>query len=202
MGRFEAVTLALFNAHKPPIRLTDKSSMVAGQLVTARSIKACYRPLYPKPDGTVLTEMEANAEAAAAGGGAEARGKEREENKRNAKKYGALICSQKRLAEVVENLTARDRARIMKAHAHDLYDTLFMGAYFISTWLFYIYKVRRGGAETPRLAAFQKAPQRARNKWQELVEICHDLGTPLANVEALLDTLKGTLALEATANDK
>ena len=206
VGRFEAVTLALFNASKPPIALTPTSSMVAGQLVTARSIKACYRPLFPKPDGTVLTEMEANAAAAAMGNAAEARGKEREENKRNAKKYGSLICSQKRLAELVVNLTERDRARIAKAHAHDLYDTLFMGAYFISTWLFYVYKARRDykpGADTPPpVAAFAKAPQRARNKWQELIELCFDFGTPAANVEALMDTLKGTLNAEAQATAK
>jgi hypothetical protein len=175
MGRVEAVTVALFNAQRPPINVTSASALPAGQIITARSIKACYRPLFP--------ELGDGASAA----------DQRLENKKNAKKYGALIVPQKRLAEIVENLTERDRKRLAKAQMHDFFDCFFMSTWFVSCFMFNVYKLRRDRPDADNVGAFDKPPQRSRNRWQELIEIAHDLGTPAANIETLMTVLTGAL---------
>jgi hypothetical protein len=175
MGRVEAVTIALFNAERPAIRATSASVIPSGQLVNSRSVKALYRPLFPPLPGAP-TDAE-----------------QRLENKRNAKKYGTLICPQKRLLEIVEHLTARDRARLSKAQMHDFYDCFFMMGWFVSCFLFNLHKLARDEPNANDVGAFDKPPQRPRNKWQELIEFCFDLGTPAANVEALMTILTGEL---------
>jgi len=205
MARVEAVTLALFNSHRPMVRLNEHCEFAPGHAITGRSVKAAYRPFFPKLDGTVMSEAEAARESRTdnntAHGVGQAHGsndgKQRALNKKNAVKYGALICTQKRMLEIVPNLTSRDRERLSKGQQHDLYDCLFFCTYFASSVLFYVYKLRRDKADAKQLGALDKAPQRPRNRWQEIVEICHDLGTPLVNVETLLDVLQGQLLLAA-----
>lgn len=210
MSRVEATIVTVFNSVKPLVRLLDQDggAIPAGRSVTARTVKTCYRPLFP-----LLPSESSSAGAAptSAGSSSGARSsnnsrrrafgvgdahhnreseKQRREHKKNAIKYGSMIVPQSAFERLVpaSNLTAEDVDRLKKRKMDDLYDTLFMCSYFLSTWMFEFYKIRRRGVSRP-LPAHETPSQRSRNRFEELIEICGALGSDRDDVQHLVDVL-------------
>lgn len=203
MARVEATIVSTFNARRPAIRVTTTSEIPAGQIFDSRSVKACYRPLYPKlagggggdddDDDDERIHNDNNSSFGIGQAHANQRNnKQREENKRNAKKYGSMICPQARLAEIVPNLTDSERKRLLKGQMHDVYDCLFACCYWASCYLFHFYKLRRDEPNAV-VGPFAKPKQRPRNRWQELIEIASDLGTPKSSIDTLFVALEAHL---------
>lgn len=207
MARVESTIVSVFNGVKPVIRLLeqDGGSVPAGRSITARTVKTCYRPLFPKlPSEPSIAGASSTTSGSSAGsrrgvlfgvGDAHRTGessKQRLFNKRNAIKFGTLIVPQKAFERLVPaaNLTAEDIDRLKKRKMDDLYDTLFMCSYFLSTWMFEYYKIRRRGSSRP-LPAHESPGQRQNNRFEELIEICGALGSDRYDAQLLIDALTG-----------
>ena len=111
-------------------------------------------------------------------------------HKKCAIKYGSMIVKQLQFTKLIprENLTSDDVERLQHRKADDLYDTLFMCLYFVSTFMFHAYKIRKAGV-SKSLPAFKNAPQRPRNAWQELLEAAAAFGSDKADIEKVFSVL-------------
>jgi len=202
MARVEATIVATFQRIKPPVVVLDGAeggTWPAAQIITARSVKACYRPLFPllKPGAEEPAGLRGGSRRSRPFGMGDVHGnrgseRQRQMHKRAAIKYGSLIIPQERFEAVVPaaNFTENDRERLRRRKMDDLYDTLFMCLYFVSTYMFQAYKCRRRGTSRP-MPAFETPPQRPRSCYEEIVEVCAALGTDVDDMRALLEALFG-----------
>ena len=187
MARIDACIAATINSITPPHYINSYNIIPRCQIINPRSVKACYRLFFPP--------LEAGGGGAGAFGMGDVGGgtKEKREhayNKANAKRWGRLILAQSRIEEVVPaaNMTDRDQIRVLRAKSDDLYDTLFMALYFGSCYLFNYNKIiDQNGSE--RFSALAAPPQRPHNCYQEVFEMCAAIGTPIADVQKILDTV-------------
>jgi hypothetical protein len=185
MARIDACIAATVNSITPPFYINSYNIIPRCQIVNPRSVKACYRLFFPP--------LESGGGSNGAfgmgdvGGGAKEK-REHAYNKANAKRWGRLILAQSRIEEVVPaaNMTDRDQIRVLRAKSDDLYDTLFMALYFGSCYLFNYNKIIEQNS-TERLSALAAPPQRPHNCYQEVFEMCAAIGTPVADVQKILD---------------
>ena len=219
MARVEATIVTAFESvcANPMIVVlpgADGGTIPAAQMVTARSVKACYRPLFPltqpeKPKRHVRKEdydsddsddsedMEARPKAKkrpfGVGNVHASNDQQRRLHKRQAIKYGSLLVPPEALLRLIPaaNLTAYDRERLAKSKMDDIYDTLFMCMYFISTYVFQFYKCRVRGFSRP-LPAFETPPQRPHAAYEELIEIAAAVGTDRDALQQIIDALIGS----------
>jgi hypothetical protein len=197
MARVEASILAVVNTKMTPIRLNESNTIPRGQVISSRSVKTCYRPLFPDlPPEALAAASEKSIAGRRPFGMGDVHGnrgaeRQRQENKRNAIKYGRLMLPQSQIEAVVPaaNLTDTDAIRLLRAKSDDLYDTLFMATYFASSYLFFYNKVNQGFTAQETFNSIEAPPQRPHNCWQELFEFCSAIGTPLANMQKLMDVL-------------
>lgn len=96
---------------------------------------------------------------------------QRQFNKFNATKFGSMIVPQHMFGEVVPraNFTADDERRMRASKMDDLYDTLFMCGYFVSTYLHDFAKRKKRGISKPLPAHYTPA-QRDPRRYEELFE--------------------------------
>lgn len=194
MARVEAAITCAFNLNRPHVRVNGASAIAAGQIIAAQCVKAAYRPLFPLLEGERDDVNGSDNKRARAFGVGNVRDQrsaaQRAENKRNARKFGSMIMSRERLLASVERLDPRDRARLSRGDLHDIMDVLFMCFYFVSSWMFSLYKFRRDKPADAVYEAFENPSQRKRqSEYQEVVDLCAELGTPAANIEILVDIL-------------
>lgn len=155
----------------------------AAQVVTARSVKTCYAPLFP-----LVPEKPRPARAFGVG---DVRGSEeqRRANKKAATKYGSLILSPHRMHSVMPSEYAD--LLIKRKKVDDFYDTIFMMGYFVSVYLFNIYKIRNRGVSRA-IPAFEVLPQRENRRFEELIEIAAYFQADDIDMRTLLDALFGS----------
>lgn len=157
----------------------------AAQIVTARSVKCCYTPLFPSIG-------DADARVGAFGVG-DVRGsdKQRREHKKAATKFGSMIVSPDNMRRILPKKYCEDL--ITRKKVDDFYDTVFMFGYWVSTYLFKIYKIRKHGVSRA-LTAFEVFPQRENSRFEELLEIAVAFGIDQPDMSALLEGLYGNKA--------
>ena len=196
MARVESCVVSVVNsAFGGRFHVNGANNVPRGQIVSSRSVKSCYRLLFPDlPPEAAASAASTSRRAFGMGDvhGNRIAERQRLENKKNAIKYGKLILAQSRIEDVVPaaNLTDRDRKRLLRAKCDDIYDTLFLATYFASSYLFWYNKAKvRTDIEQITFNAIEAPPQRPHNCWQELFELCAAIGTPQANVQELLDVL-------------
>ena len=207
MARVEATIVCTFNSAKKPVRILPDVSggaLPAGQVVTAAAVKSAYKPIFPNERPT-SSKSEANTNNKSAsfypragrrpfGVGDvhsdKAKEAQRRLHKRNAILYGSMIVPAHRFSELVPdaNLTEEDRSRLTKRKMDDLYDTLWMCAYFINSFMFQIFKIKRRGVSRA-LSAFQALPTRTNSVFEEITELCIALGSQNDDVHALMEAL-------------
>lgn len=207
MARVEAIIVTTFNAIKPPVRVLDGVSggaLPAGQVVTAAAVKSAYKPIFPT-ERVSSAKSSANTDNKSASfypragrrpfgigdvHSDKAKEAQRRLHKRNAILYGSMIVPADRFAELVPdaNLTDEDRLRLTKRKMDDLYDTLWMCAYFINSFMFQIFKIKRRGVSRA-LPAFQALPTRTNSVFEEITELCIALSSRNEDVHTLMEAL-------------
>lgn len=193
MARIDACIAATINSTTTPL-IISQNNVPRCQVINPRSVKACYRRFFPplergESSGAFgMGDVRNNAHAQ----------REHNHNKMNAKKWGSLILSQKRIGDVVPaaNMTDADQIRVLRAKSDDLYDALWMALYFGSCYLFNFNKIieerkKKSGLEPELFPVLAAPPQRPHNCFQEIFEVCAAIGTPLADVQQLLDKVTG-----------
>jgi hypothetical protein len=161
------------------------SQISAAQVVTARSVKCCYGPLFPAAD-----DVEQRPGAFGIG---DVRGsdKQRREHKKAATKFGSMILSPENMRKLIPAKYCEDL--ITRKKVDDFYDTVFMLGYWVSTYLFKIYKIRKHGVSRA-LPAFEVFPQREKSRFEELLEIAVAFGIGQMDMTNLLEGLYGSKA--------
>ena len=202
MARVEACVHATVNSMTNAFRLNKANRIPRCQVVSAKSVKSCYRPLFPDladVDDDEEQRLKKKPRAKPRFGMGDVHGNSAAEqqrlfNKKNAIKYGRLMLAQSRIKDVVpaDNLTADDRERVLKAKCDDLYDCLFMALYFGSCYLFHYYKMKTY-SDDEQFVVTAAPPQRPHNCYEEIFELCAAISTPVDCMQDLVDKLlKGT----------
>jgi len=193
MARVEACVQATVNSLTNPLRLNADNRIPRCQVSSSKSIKSCYRPLFPDlSDDEERPKKKSRKQPFGMG---DVRGNSTAEeqrlfNKKNAIKSGRLMLEQRFIKNVVPaaNLTADDRERVLKAKCDDLYDCLFMALYFGSCYLFHYNKMKTFSNDE-KFVVTAAPPQRPHNCYEEIFEVCAAIGTPAHSVQSLVNML-------------
>lgn len=207
MARVESTIIAVYESVRGSqftvLENSTGGTVGRAQVATARSVKSYFRPLFPPVSADRVASSKRRSSSARPFGMGDSHNGEseaqRREHKRNSMKYGSMLIPQHQFGLLVppENISSYDRQRLRENKMDDLYDTLFMAMYFVSSTMFTIYKIRTNGVSRA-LPAYETLPPRPETKYEELTELANVVGTESYELQLLYEALYGDEAPKVT----